>query len=168
TITSRPEAEDNDPSTPLVHGAPFTVRVVGLGVSQADAFPISSWDKTQAYILLSHAMYGVYPDFTAFDGGAYRLRPGTHLTAFQAKVAELKKSHPEAGPVDTPPFFADETGRQAIVRNALGPLVAALAAFAAALAITLILLIGQTIARQILTASADQPTLRALGATPGT
>jgi len=166
TITLRPEAEDNDPSTPVVHGAPFTVRLVGIGVSQDEAFPISAWDKSTVFLELSHGLYGAYPDFTAFDGGAYRLRPGTDPVAFESKVAAIKREHPEAGPVDAPVYFANEAGRQQIVAKALRPEVAALAAFAVALAATLILLVAQLVARQILLYAQDYPTLRALGVTP--
>jgi len=165
TITLRPQAEDNDPSTPVVNGPEFNVRVVGIGVSQSEAFPISSWDKSQTFMLLSHALYGVYPDFTAFDGGVYKLRPGTKISEFQAHVVALQKRHPETGP-DQPPYFADETGRAKIVHSAMQPEGSAIALFAAALGLTLVLLLAQSVGRTIRTNAGDFPTLRALGATP--
>jgi predicted lysophospholipase L1 biosynthesis ABC-type transport system permease subunit len=138
--------------------------LVGIGVSQDDAFPISTWDKNQAYLLLSHALYDVFPKFTAFDGGVYRLRPGTDVATFQADVARIKQRHPETG--EGEPFVSDETGRQKIVSKAVRPLVGALIAFGAALALTLLLLLAQTIARQIAADATDNATLRALGASP--
>ena len=165
TITVRPQAEDNDPSTPVVNGPPFKLRIVGIGVSQSEAFPISSWDKSQTFILLSHALYGVYPDFTAFDGGVYQLRPGTSLSRFQADVVALQKHHPETGP-DQPPYFADETGRAKIVHAAMQPEASAITLFAVALGATLVLLLAQSVGRSIRTHATEYPTLRALGATP--
>jgi len=145
-------------------GKTITLRIVGVGVTMSEVFPITSFDRVNPLLLMTRAAFRSRSlDEHAFEGLVVRLRPGADTAAFQRRAEEIQKLHPESG---TQLFFSSEAGRPGIVNRAMQPQVAALAAFAFALGITLLLVVTQTTARQIALASTEHPTLRALGTSP--
>jgi hypothetical protein len=153
------------PGVPPSLGKALDVRIAGIGVTQNEAFPITVFDRVNPLVLLTNAAFRAYfdPAFVAFDAVLVRLRPGASIATFQEDVNKVLARHPEAG---STVFISSENYRPAIVARAIRPQVIALEAFAAVLAITLILVMIQTITRQILIQGADHETLRALGFTP--
>jgi len=156
---------EGKPGSPRAPGKRFKVTIVGIGVTQNEAFPISVLDKVQPLMLLTPAAFVALhvPQADAFDGVAIRLRSGAKVTDLQNSAEAALKRHPEAG---GRVFVSSEEDRPVIVSRAMRPLVIGLVAFAAALGITLLLVMTQAITRQILIQAADYPTLRALGLSP--
>ena len=143
----------------------WVVRIVGIGVTQNEVFPITIFDRAQSKMLLTPAAWRAIdiPEADAFDGVVIRLKPGASVSDFQRGAQHALAHHPEAG---GSVFFSTETERPIVVSRAMRPLVIALAAFAAALGLTLLLVMTQTIGRQVLIHGADYAALRSLGASP--
>jgi len=154
--------EEQPAGTARTTAGSFTVRIVGVGVTENEAFPITTFDKAQPLLLLTPAAWRAYnrPASDAFDGAMIRLRRGADVARFQSDAEALLAKHPEAG---SRVYVSNETNRPGIVSRAMRPLVIALYAFAAALGLTLVLVLAQTIGRQILLDASDYPALRALG-----
>jgi putative ABC transport system permease protein len=150
------------PGQPRFIGKSFSVRIVGVGVTQNEAFPITVFDRAQPLLLLTPAAWKTWhsPESDAFDGLMIRLRPGADPSALQRGAERLLAKHPEAGSVVA---VSNEGYRPGIVSRSMRPQVTALLAFAGALGLTLVLVMMQTIARQILIQGGDYPSLRALG-----
>jgi hypothetical protein len=90
------------------------------------------------------------------------LRPGASLSAFSASAQALARRYPATG---GQVFVSDQSLQEATVERAIRPQAIALALFAAALALTALLIVGQAAARTLLAAARDNPALAALGMT---
>jgi len=157
--------EEQEAGIARVIGKDFRVRIVGVGVTQNEVFPLTTFDKAQPLLLLTPAAFRAFnsPSADAFDGAMIRLRHGASVTAFERDAKALLAKHPEAG---TQVYVSNETYRPGVISRSMRPLVIALYAFAAALGVTLLLVLSQTLGRQILLQASEYPALRALGVSP--
>jgi len=141
-------------------GPKFTIEVVGVAVTATEVIPVANLDElplmsvpegvTRAHIVL---------DERGFEGMFLTLHPGIDVAAFERRIRALADDYPRFGEL----FFASEAGRPAVVARALRPQVLALAAFAIFAGITMLLVSGQTLARQVRLDAVENPTLSALG-----
>ena len=150
-----------------------TMRVVGIGVTQDNVVPTSLLGE-QPSMTLTPAFFRSQPTLRkAFDlktrgqavvnyeGVFLRLRPGTDIPAFEARATKIAAGYPF-----TFGTFFENLGQSAErVQHAIVPLAIALYAFAGLIAIALLFVIGQAIARQQFVEANDSSTLRALGFT---
>lgn len=135
-----------------------TFTIVGVGVLQSEVVVDEGFVNLQ--MLLTPAFYRANPKTRAgYWGAVVRLKNGARdLPAFRAGVDAL------TGP-DEAIEYQTTTATATKVRDAVHPQALALALFAAALAGTGILLIGQNLGRQIFVESEEHPALNALGFT---
>lgn len=136
-------------------GTRVRLRVSGIGVTP-DEVVVDEGFEQQA-LLTTPAFFHEYPQADAgFYGVAVRLRHGTaDLAAFKRAVQAL----PHQGAIE----FQTIDATSAKVERAVQPSVGALTIFAVAIALTALLVVGQTIARQSYLDSVDHAALRALG-----
>jgi hypothetical protein len=154
------------PSTPtgfdVAHSTPLTVRVVGVAVTRDDVVPVNAL-ASKGFLLVTPALLrGLSPGSYAYDAAFVRLNKGVSVAAFGRDAQALVPRYPETG---GQLFVADEHQQAAKVEHAIHPQAVALALFALLVALTALLIIGQILVRQVFVASADHPTLRALGLT---
>ena len=102
------------------------------------------------------------PPYEAFDGAYLTLKPGTSLSALSAAAQALTKRYPSTGGQVS---VADQSVQEATVERAIRPQAVTLALFAAALALTALLIVGQVAVRLLIGAAGDNASLAALGMT---
>ena len=136
-------------------GTSVRLRVTGIGVSPDEVVVDEGFE--QRVILATPAFYRRYSQADAgFFGVGVRLRNGSDdLAAFKRAVQAL----PHEGAIE----FQTNVATTAKVDRAVEPSVGALTVFAAVIAATALLVVGQAIARQSYLDSVDHPVLRALG-----
>ncbi|TMK22702.1 MAG: FtsX-like permease family protein [Actinobacteria bacterium] len=140
---------------PSLKAYPF--RVAGVVV---DPFTVSSDEGFQSgYIFLTAAFWKQHPETSAgYWGEAVRLRRGAaDIPAFRQAVEQLVPD--ESIAFQTLPVTRDKTQR------AIRPYADALAFFAFAVAVAGLLLVGQSLSRQLFVDSSDHPVLYAIGFT---
>ncbi|MGH2793235.1 MAG: FtsX-like permease family protein [Actinomycetota bacterium] len=138
------------------------VTVVGTGILPNEVLPIAVNDSFPT-LFVTAAFYRQYagPAYAAFDGAFARLRPGTDAALFRTSVSFVFDRYPHLGGL----FYSSEEERTAIVQRAVRPQVVALQLFAILSALTILLTVGQALARQLYGDASDYPTMRALGMT---
>jgi hypothetical protein len=149
-------------------GAVVDLRVVGIVRYPMDLDPVVT-DQDNALVqhgelYLTPAYWRRYgPNIANYGSGlAVMLRHGqADLPRLQADLGRL---YGDRASVSTPGLDSGETVT-AGTRRAIGLESAALAGFALLAALAALLLVGQTLGRQILLEAADSPILRALGMT---
>ncbi len=138
----------------------LTARVVGIMVTPGSVVPVTDLDKVPMIVASAGLYRELGPGYRGFDGAYVQLAPGTAVGRFSQRAAALARRFPAThGQV----FVADETAQAATVERAIRPQAVALALFALVLAVTAFLIIGQVAVRLLLTASADNGALAALG-----
>ncbi len=152
---------EEDPSATL--GPIRRVTVVGTGILPNEVLPIAVNDSFPT-LFVTAAFYRQYagPTYAAFDGAFARLRPGTDAIRFRTSVRFVFDRYPQLGGL----FYSSEDERTAVVQRAVRPQVVALQLFAGLSALTILLIVGQALARQLYGDASDYPTMRALGMTP--
>jgi hypothetical protein len=129
------------------------LRVVGIGIG-ADEIGVPEVSGFQT--MLTPAFNQRYSEF-AIDWNVFvNLRPGAKLDGFRREVHALAKNALN---------IASRTDDEERVAAATNPPVISLWVFAGVLAIVALLVVGQTIARELFVASRDDPLLGALGVT---
>jgi hypothetical protein len=138
-------------------------RVVGVFVTRGSVVPVTYLDRVPLILASAAAFRQLGPGYLEFDGAYVRLRAGTSTAAFGAAAQELATRYVRAtgGQV----FVADEATQVAAVQRSIRPQAVALALFAAVLALSALLIVGQAAVRQVAVAARDNPTLAALGMT---
>ncbi len=137
-------------------------RVTGIFVT-TDSVVTVNVQAQSAQVLASPALYReLGPNYEGFDGAYLTLRPGTSMSALSAAAQALAKRYPTTnGQV----FVSDQSVQEATVERAIRPQAVALALFAAALALTALLIVGQVAVRLLTGAAGDNASLAALGVT---
>jgi ABC-type lipoprotein release transport system permease subunit len=155
-VVARSQEELPDPSRDPV----IPVTVVGIGVSRDSVVPANALASTPTLIAGPALVRQLGPRYFAFDGAYVVLDRETSKAAFTSRVQRLARSYPETG---GSLFVADEAQQAAKVEHAIGPQAVALALFAVLAAVIALFAVSQIVARQLMAASRDVPTLRALG-----
>jgi hypothetical protein len=142
------------------------LRVVGIVVGVDDVVPTTFLDAA-GQVYLTHAFILAHPVVAArenlnYDGTFIQLKPGTNQLAFVKKANDLVQHFPEAGGGT---FVQDEATAGNRVGRAIEPLAIALYVFAGLVAVAMLFVLGQAIARQQFVEAAEYETLRALGLT---
>ena len=142
-------------------GTQVTFRVVGVGVFPDSVVPTQFFDELPRLFLTPAAYqeYGVPPDAVVYEQIVVRLKRGADVDAFGADVDRITAADPDARGHDLG-FDSDRTVK---VQRAIRPQATALALFAVLAAAAGLLIVGQTVSRQILLDSSEHPILRALG-----
>jgi ABC-type lipoprotein release transport system permease subunit len=138
-------------------GPRFSLRVVAVQRLPADLSLTTSSEG--GLVLLTPAFYRAYRDQVAhFPAEPHvRLRGGqADLAGFTAAARRLAGNWPE---VNTTPLATFTTGVEQVTRTE----AVALVLFAALAALAALVVVGQTLARELLLAAADHDTLQALG-----
>lgn len=134
----------------------MTIRVVGVGLFPQDALQDTQNEEVFPVLLLSPAFHAAHPDGINFTGSFVTLGPGGRLDRFLADAQRVAGEQL---------FLQTSQETTAKAERALRPYAAALAAFAGVSAFVAMLVLGQAIARQLLTDAGDAPTLSAIGVT---
>jgi ABC-type lipoprotein release transport system permease subunit len=140
-----------------------TERVTGIFITTDSVVPVNTL-ATVARIVATPALYReLGPYYRAFDGAYLTLKPGASMSKFSAAAQVLAQRDTAAtgGQV----FVADQSVQNATVERAIRPQAVALALFAAALALTALLIVGQVAVRLLIGAAGDNASLGALGMT---
>jgi MacB-like periplasmic core domain len=138
----------------------LTERVVGIMVTPGSVVPVTDLDKAPMIFASAGLYRELGPAYRGFDGSYVKLAPGTTLGSLSQQAASLARRFPATR---RQVFVADESAQAATVERSIRPQAVALALFALVLALTALLIIGQVAARLLLTASADNRALAALG-----
>jgi FtsX-like permease family/MacB-like periplasmic core domain len=139
---------------------PTTVRVVGLVVTRDNVVPVTATAAEGALLVTPALLHRLTPRFYTFDAAYVRLRPGASIAGFRRSAQRLVSQHPETG---GNLFVVDLLEQAAKVERAIRPQAVALSVFALLVALTSVLIISQLLAREVVLASNDNRTLRALG-----
>ena len=140
----------------------LSARVVGIMATRGSIVPVNLSDQTPV-IVASRALFReLGPRYGAFDGAYVKLRPGETVSDFSRRAQALTRGFPATGGQI---FVSDEAAQAAAVERSIRPQAVALALFALILAITALLIVGQTASRLLLAASSDNRALAALGMT---
>jgi ABC-type lipoprotein release transport system permease subunit len=133
-------------------------------VTRGSVMPVTFQDRSPT-VVASAALYRqLGDDYLGYDGVAVKLRPGASQARFIAAARALTARFPGTG---GQVFAADETVQAATIERSIRPQAVALALFAVALALCAILIVGQVAARVLRSATGDNGTLAALGASQG-
>ncbi len=137
------------------YGTHVRVKVTGIGDTPDEIVVDEGFEQNLTFV--PPAFLERHPHANAgFFGLAARLRRGAaDLPAFKKAVQAL----PHQGAIE----FQTSPVTQAKVARAVRPSVGALTVFAIVIVLSVLLLVGQAIARQTFLDSVDHPTLRALG-----
>ena len=147
---------------PTDHPRRITERVTGIFITTDSIVPVNTL-ATVARILATPALYReLGSHYRAFDGAYLTLKPGTSMSSFSNAAQALAKRYPATG---GQVFIADQSVQDATVERAIRPQAIALALFAAALALTMLLIVGQVAVRLLIAAAGDNASLGALGMT---
>lgn len=151
-------------------GTPVTFTIVGIGVGYTDVLTASAGQQggaaefatvylTRAYAL-SHggASGGIY------TGGLLHLRQGADIARVRREIHAIATAHP-VGASGSSYDMSNLRLSYAAVQQGLEPDVVSLWLFASLVGLAALLVVGQALSRQVWTAAADWPTLRALGTT---
>jgi ABC-type antimicrobial peptide transport system permease subunit len=143
---------------------PTTYTVVGIGLFTAEVVP-GSLLNAQPRLLLTPAYLEAHRGTELnYDGIAVRLHPGADRDQFRRELQRLGEQYAsEVGEV----FIGDEATFQAKTERAIRPQAVALAVFALLTGAASLLVVGQTLSRQLASDAHDYPVLRALGMTRG-
>lgn len=162
------------PSTPegfqFDRAKPVDIRVVGVGVSRDDVVAVNAQaaqptlDVTPALLRQVTAQFASREDFVSYEGAVVRLDGREPVASFGRSAQALASRHLGS---DSQLFVADEHQQAAKVERAIHPQAIALALFALLVAVTGLFVAGQLLWRQLFVASAEHPTLRALGMSRG-
>jgi len=139
-----------------------TERVTGIFITTDSVVPVNTL-ATVARIVATPALYqelGSY--YRAFDGAFLTLKPGTSVSEFSNAAQVLAGQYQATG---GQVYVADQSVQNATVERAIHPQAIALALFAAALALTALLIVGQVAVRLLIGAAGDNASLAALGMT---
>jgi len=152
---------------------PVEIRIVGIGVSQ-DNVVATSLLGVQPNMTLTPAFFRSQPSLNKafnlktrqqavvnYEGVFLRLRAGTDIPAFEKRATEIASKYP----LTFGTFFENLKQAADRVQHAIVPLAIALYAFAGLIAVALLFVLGQAIARQQFVEADDFWTLRALGFT---
>jgi FtsX-like permease family len=144
------------------HTRRIAERVTGIFVT-TDSVVVVNYQAQTAEVLANPALYReLGPPYEAFDGAYLTLKPGTSLSALSAAAQALTKRYPSTGGQVS---VADQSVQEATVERAIRPQAVTLALFAAALALTALLIVGQVAVRLLIGAAGDNASLAALGMT---
>ena len=147
---------------PADHPRRVTERVTGIFITTDSVVAVNTL-ATVARILATPALYReLGPGYRAFDGAYLTLKPGTSMSAFSNAAQALTKRYRATG---GQVFVADQSVQDATVERAIRPQAIVLALFAAALALTALLIVGQVAVRLLIGAAGDNASLGALGMT---
>ncbi|MDQ1433067.1 MAG: putative transport system permease protein, partial [Actinomycetota bacterium] len=137
------------------YGTTVRLRVAGVGVTPEEIVVDEGFEQSE--MLATPAFVRRHPEADAgYFGIAVRLEHGSaDLPAFKRAVQAL----PHQGAIE----FQTAAATDAKVARAVRPQVGALSIFAIVIALSGLLLVGQSLARQTFLDSVDHPTLRALG-----
>lgn len=146
-----------DPS----EGSPATFRVVGIGVFPDQVVPTQFIDELPRLFITpaAYRLYGTAPNSVVYEQIFVRLKPGADVDAFRADVERITAEDPLAQGHD----FGFDVDRTRKVQRAIRPQATALALFAVLAALAGVLIVGQSLSRQVLLDSVEYPTLRGLG-----
>jgi ABC-type antimicrobial peptide transport system permease subunit len=136
------------------------LHVVGVGVTRDNVVTANALANQPT--LMAASDLGLGPDYYGFDGAYVVLRPGASISSFTDAAERLAARFPKTG---GGVFVANEQDQAARVVSAIRPQAIALALFALLVAIVALVAIAQVLGRHVTIASADNPTLRALGMT---
>ncbi|HYV79499.1 MAG TPA: hypothetical protein VE979_15315, partial [Streptosporangiaceae bacterium] len=142
----------------------LTERLVGVIVTRSSVSPVTNFDKAPFFLASTALWHYLGPGYVGADGAFVKLRPGTTPGAFGARAHSLARRFPRTG---GEVFVADEGAQAAVIERSIRPEAVALALFAAVLAITALLAVGQAATRVLAARSLDNSTLAALGMTRG-
>jgi ABC-type antimicrobial peptide transport system permease subunit len=140
----------------------LTERVVGIFLDRGSVIPVNQLDNASRILATTALWHKLGADYEAFDGAYARLKPGASLAAYSAAAQRLTRKYPLTG---GQVFVSDENAQAATVERAIRPQAIALALFAAALALTALLVVGHVAARVVDAAAGDNAALAALGMT---
>jgi hypothetical protein len=140
----------------------LVTKVVGILVTRETVVPVTSIYRV-GNCYASPALYRqLRPGYVQFDAAYVRLRPGTSVVGFGVRAQALAGRFPATeGTV----YVSQESIGVATIERAIRPQAVTLALFAAALALTALLIVGQVLCRLLVDESADTATLAALGMT---
>ena len=137
-------------------------RVTGVFVTTDSVVPVNDLAAAPR-IFGTPALYReLGPRYEAFDGAYLTLRPGTSFSKLSDAAQRLAGHYKATG---GQAFVADQSVQDATVERAIRPQAVALALFAAALALTALLIVGQVVVRLLIAAAGDNASLAALGMT---
>jgi len=145
------------------HGTPLTVHVVGVAVTRDNVIPVTAFASSPLFLATPALLHTLSADSYTYDAAFVRLDPGASVSAFRRRAQALVPQHPETG---GQLFVVDEDQQAGKVEHGIRPQAVALGLFALLVALTVVLAMGQILVRQVLVASADHPTLQALGLIP--
>jgi FtsX-like permease family len=143
------------------HGLPlFREKVVGIFLTRDNPVPINQ-SAQLPNVYVTHAFYEkLGTRYRGFDGAYVRLGPGVPAFQFGRQAEALAKKFPATG---GDVFVANLSDQAAQIEHAIRPEAIALAIFAFLVALTALVLIAQTVLRQLRSSRDDVMTLRALG-----
>lgn len=147
-------------------GIRVSFRIVGITVTPEAVVPTTPLDA-QAHFTTTPAFFQSQPSLHVrgnlnYDGTFVRLKRGANFAAFEAQASALTSKFPDTfGGA----FIQNESQAADREQRAIVPLAIALYAFAGLVAIAIVFVIGQAIARQQFVEADDFGTLRALGIT---
>ena len=138
----------------------FRQKVVGIFVTRDNPVPINESAQLPV-VYATHAFYDeLGPTYRGFDGAYVRLGPGVSAFQFGRQAEALaKKFRATGGDV----YVANLSDQAAQIDHAIRPEAIALAIFAFLVALTALVLVAQTVLRQLRSSRDDVTTLRALG-----
>jgi hypothetical protein len=142
---------------------PDIFTITGIGVSADEIVPIAPNDGLPT-LFLTPAYYRAHHSLseTNFDGVYVQLRAGADRSAFRNAVTRASRTY--KAPNDLGGLFIGDLAlHQARTERAIHPDSLALELFALFVALGAVLAIGQVLSREVQLATADHPTLRALG-----
>ncbi|MDQ6695983.1 MAG: ABC transporter permease [Actinomycetota bacterium] len=147
----------------MTHATPLTVHVVGVAVTRDNVIPVTVFASQESFLVPPALLRRLGRDTYTYDAAFIRLDPGASVAAFRRRAQALVRLHPETG---GQLFVVDEHQQAAKVERGIRPQAVALALFALLVALTAVLAVGQILVREVVIASADHPTLQALGVRP--
>ena len=145
-------------------GRRVIVRVVGIMVTRGSVVPVNELDTIPTIVASPALAARLGPAYRAFDGAYVQLRPGYPVSSLSRSAEALARRFPATG---GQVFVADERGQAATIQRSIRPQALALALFAAVLALTALLVLGQLAVRLLQASAADNPALAGLGMTRG-
>ena len=156
-------------------GVRVTFRIVGIGITQ-DGVVATTPLGEQAQLTVTPAFFMSQPSLRIalipgkraesslnYDGAFIRLKPGTDVPAFEKKASEISTKYPQTFGT----FIQNLEQTSERVQHAIIPLAIALYVFSGLVAVAILFVVGQAIARQQAVEGSDYETLRALGFTRG-
>lgn len=142
-------------------GPTTRLTVTGVGVAANEIVPVTNFD-TFPVLLLSPRFLGEILDPATVPFYVQTVRLHGDADAFAAAANRIAARH-----VRAPLFISSDDDRVARVTRSLAPLWVALTGFAGVVALTLMLVVGQLMARQLALDATDDAPMWALGMTRG-